>query len=346
MKKSFILLVSIFFCHVSSLSAASQYETIDREIFALQKSFVSDTARTLQIDSMSGTRQTGSMILSTRIDTASASGSISLTLDPYSMTVDGKSGNSDMQYRGRVVYDIRSSDYRYDTSKDEYREIPIRVTGHINFEVSLIQADGHVYMRLSSIDGVLTGDAETQKSFDRMILQAEEYKDKTYRIPGSSTSSFQPEDFYEIIQWGFSTLMSSPLFTVVSKNKDGSYRLRLDPATLKKLGIISRPSTKETITYKNTAWKKEIRISPKLLPKMNYIILSESLGKRSLTWRTYTRSRYSTSDMSFSVSRDAFSLMAKSDASHLKMDGLSLYADHSLVIWWLWVSRYYGKGKI
>jgi hypothetical protein len=47
--------------------------------------------------------------------------------------------------------------------------------------------------------------------------------------------------------------MSSPLFTVVSKNKDGSYRLRLDPATLKKLGIISRPSTKETITYKNTA---------------------------------------------------------------------------------------------
>ena len=104
MKK--ILLLLAFLLPLSSF-AATDYSAIESEIFAFQKGLVSEIRNTLAITS-SGVMQSGDMRMSASFRIPYfGSGKVSLSADRYSITVDRKTGNSDIDYRGRVSFEVK-----------------------------------------------------------------------------------------------------------------------------------------------------------------------------------------------------------------------------------------------
>lgn len=257
------------------------------------------------------------MNLTTKFDADDMLGTLSLKLDPYTIVTDTKSGNSEMQYRGKIEFDVKEKNTQDSTHF---------LKGYVDFDVSLTQAEGDMYIRLLSLDGTLSSDPDGKEEFDNMMTESKKYIGKTYKVPNKQ--NFQPEDIYNLIKNGYSLLSTSPLFTVVSKNQDGSYRLRMNVATLEKLGIDNPEKDKTLIIYKNTRGKKEIRIMPKSSSPLNHITLSDNFGKKTLSGRMFDNTSYSKSDMRFSVSKDMFFLTINEQDSNIK----ALWRDNTLAI--------------
>jgi hypothetical protein len=298
----------------------SQYQAVEDEIFALQKWWVTEMARTLEIDTTSGVRQSGNMVFSLKMGTPSASGSLTMTLDKLDITVDGKNGNTEMLYGGRIGFDVKASDYRYDEVTDEYKKVPTEIKGEVRFGATFIQANGHTYARLDALDVSISGDAMIREELDKALEKSRKYIGKMYKLPWSTSVDLKPENIREIIQKGVQTLQSKPLFSVINKQKDGSYRLRLRADTIKALWLTMRNTNKAIFSYKNLDGKKELRMSPRRNAKNNYVILSELGWVYSLVGKVYEKTKYETTEMNFSMTKDAFLLRAKDKSSTLSAE--------------------------
>jgi hypothetical protein len=153
------------------------------------------------------------------------------------------------------------------------------------------------------------------------LKEGKTYIGKTYKMPrGSYTTDLDPREIQETLYHGLSILESYPLFSVKSKNTDGSYALKENRKTIKMLGWGTRNIGKDSLTYMNSSGSQMIRISPKKNPKNNYITLSLTDGAYSLIGKIYERSRYSLTDVVFSLSKDIFTLRSREKNSTLSID--------------------------
>lgn len=320
MKLRYLFLLLAFLFPISSF-AANDYSAIESEIFTFQKGFISQLKDTLQITS-SGIMQTGDMRMSASFRIPYfGSGKVSLSADRYSVIVDRKTGNSDIDYRGRVSFEVKWTDTSYNYDTDTYVTKPKEFSGYVDFEVMLTQVGKDAYIKLGALDGALSWDTETKLSFEMALKKGKTYVGKTYKIPrGNYTTDIDPRQMQESIYHSLAVLESYPLFSVKSKNTDESYVLKENRKTIKMLGWGTRNIEKDILTYSSSSGSQMIRISPKKNPKNNYLILSLTNGSYNLVGKIYERTRYSKTDMTFALSKDAFTLRSRDRSSTLSID--------------------------
>lgn len=153
------------------------------------------------------------------------------------------------------------------------------------------------------------------------LKEGKTYVGKTYKIPrGNSVTGMDPQQIQESLYRALTVLESYPLFSVKSKNTDESYTLKENRKTIKMLGWGMRNIGKDILTYANSSGSQMIRISPKKNPKNNYLILSLTNGSYSLIGKIYERTRYSKTDMTFTLSKEAFMLKSRDRSSTLSID--------------------------
>lgn len=320
MKLRYILCLLTFLLPVSSF-AASNYTDVEREIFSFQKGLISEIRNTLQITS-SGVMQSGDMRLSASFRIPYfGSGKVSLSVDRYNITVDRKTGDSDIDYRGRLTFEAKWTEKSYDYDTDAYVTKPKEFSGHLDFQIMLTQVRSDAYIRLGSLDGILSWDTEMKTSFESALKEGKTYVGKTYKIPKTTyTTGMDAYQIQESLYHGLTILESYPLFSVKSRNTDDSYTLKENRKTFKMLGWGTRNIGKDILTYTNSSGSQMIRVSPKKNPKNNYLILSLANGSYSLIGKIYERTRYSKTDMAFSVSKESFALRSRERNSTLSID--------------------------
>lgn len=166
-----------------------------------------------------------------------ASGSVALDIDSYDITLDGRTGDASMKYRGQLTFRVETEKYEYDSTLDDYTKKLVPNTGRIGFDLELVTTSKYQYIKLVGLSGTFSGDEEMKKSFDEFVKKGTNYIGKTIRITPITDPTFALEinDPYAYLRETYNTLQSSPLFSVVRLEKDGSYKLKLNSKTIKKL---------------------------------------------------------------------------------------------------------------
>ena len=150
------LLFFLVFLLPASSFATPDYSSVESEIFSFQKGFISELRNTLQITS-SGVMQSGDMRISASFDVPYfGSGKVSLSADRYSITVDRKTGDSEIDYRGRVSFDVHGIDRSYHYTTDTYTTKPKEFSGYVDFSLLLTQVGKDAYIKLGRLDGALS----------------------------------------------------------------------------------------------------------------------------------------------------------------------------------------------
>ena len=181
------------------------------------------------------------MMLSTKIDTDTASGSVRFSVENYSSIFDAKTKNTEVEYRGFVDLEIHGSNYDYESYNEdtyEYKKIPFDLFSTMSFDVKVIlSSDGTSYIQVVKLSALSHGDKTIKKNFDESMTSFQKYVGKTYKLPTSLTqgSQLDPEFIQKNILNALNILDQKPLFTVLSKQED-SYSLGLNILTLKSLG--------------------------------------------------------------------------------------------------------------
>jgi hypothetical protein len=287
----------------------------------------------MDLTTLQGVRQSGSMTLKTKISSPEASGSIDLRVEEYSTKYDVKTQNTQVKYRGNLDVSVKSSqtDYdNYDEDTEEYGRIAIVFSATIRYDITLvISRDGTMYMTLSSLDGRAQGYEYAKTAFDTMMTMARAYIGKTYQIPSQYNSSqgWDVASLQSTIRNGLIVLDTVPFF-VTQSEKNGVYTLTANRAVIKTLGL---PPMQSIITYTNQSGIKTITLANVKNPKKNYITLTENAGKYSLSLIDKSITRGKKSNLALTLERDMMSMTMKDKETDMRIEWKNKILDMKII---------------
>jgi hypothetical protein len=261
------------------------------------------------------------MNLTTKISTPNnGSFEFRLSNDNYTITADQKTGNSEIDYRARlnVAAEMEDSDYTYNEDLGTYdvKKVKKWLNGYVDFHIVLTQVQGDAYIKVVSLDSLITGDEETAAMINAGIKSMKKYVGKTYKLPRSHEyqEMFQAQNAQELLLKNIQVLKSKPLFVVRSQNKKGVYSLKLHTPTLK--ALVGNHTWMKKIQFSYNPETKSLGLTMNKSGTKLTAALTENDGRYSVSGKIIERSRYSKGNMDFFYTTGYFALnMKTSDAT-------------------------------